>query len=170
MALRTFPGIGPSSSLESRLRKPRIRRAHVKMVSACLVLFTIIGCATVGRADTTATPVITLATGRYAMPTSTTISDSTSGSAIEWCYVGTDTCTPATAYSGSIYINPATTATICANATAFGDSISATVCNIYTARPPNTATPVITLASGTYVNPTNATITDLTSGASILYC
>src|SRR5581483_308235 len=38
---------------------------------------------------------------------------------------GTGSCTPATAYSGSICINPATTETICANATAFGNSISA---------------------------------------------
>lgn len=142
----------------------------MKMVSASLVLFTLTGCAIVGRADTTATPVITLATGTYAMPTSTKITDSTSGSAIEWCYVGTGTCTPATAYSGSIYISPTTTETICANATALGDTISTTVCSIYTAQPTNTATPVITLASGTYVNPTNTTITDQTSEASILYC
>ena len=36
--------------------------------------------------------------------------------------------------------------------------------------PSTTATPVITLGSGTYVNPTNTAITDLTSGASIQYC
>lgn len=142
----------------------------MKIASACLVLFTSIGCATVSRADTTATPVITLATGTYAMPTSTTITDSTPGASIVWCYTGTGTCTPATAYTGSIYVNPATTETICANATASGDSTSATVCSYYTAAPPPTATPVITLASGTYVNPMNTTITDLTSDASIEWC
>jgi hypothetical protein len=142
----------------------------VKTLSACLVLFAFIGCATVSRADVTATPAITLATGTYAMPTSTTITDATPGAAIAWCYIGTGTCTPATPYTASIYINPATTETICANATAPGDTISATVCNSYTAKPPNTATPVITLGSGTYVNPTNTTITDLTSGATIKYC
>jgi hypothetical protein len=67
-------------------------------------------------------------------------------------------------------VNPATTESICANATASGDTTSATVCSYYTAQPPNTATPVITLASGTYVNPTNTTITDLTPGASIEWC
>ena len=141
----------------------------MKIVSACLVLFASIGCATVSRADTTATPVITLATGTYAMPTSTTITDSTPGAAIEWCYAGTGTCTPATAYTGSIYVNPATTETICANATASGDT-SATTCAYYTAAPPPTATPVITLGSGTYVNPTSTTITDLTPDASIKWC
>lgn len=142
----------------------------MKVFSACLALFTLIGCASVSRADVTATPVITLATGTYAMPTSTTITDATPGASIAWCYVGTGTCTPATAYSGSIYVDPATTETICANATASGDTVSATVCNSYTAKLPNTATPVITLASGTYVSPTNTTITDLTSGASIQWC
>ena len=105
----------------------------MKIVSACLVLLTAIGCATVSRADTTATPVITLATGTYAMPTSTTITDSTAGASIEWCYTGTGTCAPAAAYTGSVYVNPATTETICANATAPGDTLSATTCAYYTA-------------------------------------
>ena len=142
----------------------------MKLVSACLVLFTFIGCAISSRADITAAPVITLATGTYAMPTSTTITDSTPGASIAWCYTGTGACVPATAYTGSIYVNPATTESICANATASGDSTSSTVCAYYTAAPAQTATPVITLASGTYVNPMNTTITDLTSGASIQYC
>jgi hypothetical protein len=126
--------------------------------------------ATVSRAQVTATPVITLATGTYAMPTSTTITDATPAASIDWCYIGTGACTPATPYTASIYIDPSSTETICANATASGDTSSATVCNTYTAKPPQTATPVITLASGTYVNPSNTTITDFTSGASIDYC
>lgn len=142
----------------------------MKIISACLVLFTFMVCATVGRAQVTATPVITLATGTYAMPTSTTITDATPGAAIAWCYTGTGTCTPATAYTGSIYVDPATTETICANATASPDTTSATTCAFYTAAPAPTAVPVITLGSGTYVNPMNTTITDLTSGATIEYC
>lgn len=141
----------------------------MKIVSACLVLLTSLGFATVSRADTTATPVITLPAGTYAMPISTTITDSTPGASIAWCYTGTGTCTPATTYTGFIYINPATTETICASATAGGDT-SATACAYYTAAPPPTATPVITLGSGTYVNPASTTITDLTSGASIKWC
>ena len=142
----------------------------MKIVSACFVLLASLGCAITSRADTTAPPVITLATGTYVMPTSTTITDSTPGAAIAWCYTGTGTCVPATPYSGSIYVNPATTESICANATAPGDTTSSTVCAYYTAQPPNTATPVITLASGTYVNPMDTTITDLTPGATIKYC
>lgn len=142
----------------------------MKIISACLVLFTFIGCATVSRADATATPVITLASGTYAMPTSTTITDSTPGASIKWCYTGTGTCTPAIAYTAAIYLDPATTETICANATASGYSTSSTVCNEYTAAPAKTATPVISLASGTYLMPTTTTITDFTSGASIKWC
>ena len=128
------------------------------------------GCAAVSRATTTATPNITLPTGTYVMPTNTTITDSTPGAAIKWCYTGSGTCTPATAYSGTIYINPATKETICANATASGDSTSATACNYYTAATGQTTTPVITLPTGTYVMPQNTTITDSTTGASIQWC
>lgn len=142
----------------------------MKLISAFLVLLTSLGCAIVSRASTTATPVITLATGTYVMPTSTTITDSTPGASIKWCYTGTGTCTPATAYSGSIYINPASKETICANATASGYTASATACNYYTKATGQTATPVITLATGTYVMPQNTTITDSTNGASIKWC
>lgn len=126
--------------------------------------------ATALRAQTTATPVITLASGTYAMPTSTTITDSTTGSSILWCYVATGTCTPGTAYTAAIYLNPATTETICANATASGYSGSATVCNEYTRAEAQTSTPSITLGSGTYAMPTSTTITDPTTNASILWC
>ncbi len=88
--------------------------------------------ATALRAQATATPVITLATGTYAMPTSTTITDSTSGASILWCYIASGTCTPATAYTAAIYLDPASAETICANATASGYSASSTVCNTYT--------------------------------------
>jgi len=127
--------------------------------------------ATALRAQTTATPVITLATGTYAMPTSTTITDSTSGASILWCYKASGTCTPATSYTGSIYLDPTSAETICANATASGYSISSTVCHTYTNSGSQvTAAPVITLATGTYAMPTSTTITDSASGASILWC
>jgi hypothetical protein len=134
-----------------------------------LTLLTFLG-ATACRALSTATPSITLATGSYVMPTSTTITDSTSGSSIEWCYVNSGTCTPATSYAGSIYVDPASTETICAYATASGYTQSSTVCNYYTTAIAKTATPVITLATGSYVMPTSTTITDSTSGSSIEWC
>lgn len=142
----------------------------MKIVSALFVLLASVGSATVSRADVTATPVITLATGTYPMPTSTTVTDSTPGASIQWCYTATGTCTPALAYTGAIYLNPASTVTICANATSTATGTSATACNYYTAAPVPTATPVINLASGTYVMPATTTIADFTAGASILWC
>ena len=127
-------------------------------------------CLTAAHAQTTATPVITLATGTYTMPRSTTITDATSGASILWCYTGTGTCTPATAYTGSIYVDPATTETICADATAPGDTVSATACNDYRNATAVTVPPVITLPTGTYKMPQSTTITDSTSGAAILWC
>src|ERR1022692_3904954 len=100
-----------------------------------------LGAATL-RAQTVANPVITLATGSYPMPQSTTITDSTSGASIFWCYVSTGTCTPTTAYSGSIYVDPATTESICAKATKSGYTGSSTVFNSYSRT--QAATPVIT--------------------------
>jgi hypothetical protein len=140
----------------------------VKINSTLLVLLASL-CATALRAQTTAAPVITLGTGSYQMPTSTTITDSTPGASILWCYTASGTCTPNTSYTAAIYLNPASTETICANATASGCA-SPTVCNDYTRAEPQTATPSIALGSGTYAMPTRTTITDPTSGASILWC
>ena len=122
------------------------------------------------RAQTTATPVITLATGTYLMPQNTTITDSTGGATIKWCYTGTGNCTPGTTYTAgaSIYVSPTTTETICANATASGYSQSSTACNYYVRA--TTATPVLSLATGTYQMPQNTTISDSTSGSTILWC
>ena len=139
----------------------------MKTFSMLLVLFASLG-TTVLRAQTTATPVITLASGSYAMPTSTTITDSTSGASILWCYVASGTCTPTTSYTATIYVDPATAETICAKATASGHSASSTACNTYTRA--QTATPTITLGSGTYAMPTSTTITDSTTSASIEWC
>jgi hypothetical protein len=82
----------------------------------------------------TAEPGITLATGTYKMPTSTTITDSAAGAAILWCYTGSGTCTPSTMYTSSIYINinAPSTETICATAWAPGEGQSAAVCHTYT--------------------------------------
>lgn len=121
-------------------------------------------------AQTTATPDISLATGTYAMPQSTAITDSTSGASILWCYTGVGACTPATAYTGAIYVDPATTETICASATATGYAQSATACAYYTNAANIAATPAITPPSGTYKMPQHTTITDATSSASILWC
>ena len=89
-------------------------------------------CAITAGAQTTATPVFTLPAGTYSMPQSTTITDSTAGAVILWCYNVSSSCTPATSYSGSIYINPPSTVELCSNATASGHPQSATACALYT--------------------------------------
>lgn len=133
---------------------------------------------TVGTASATYTisgttvpaPVITLPTDTYVMPTSTTITDALSGAGISWCYVATGTCTPNTSYSGSIYVDPASTETICANAHATGYSTSSTVCAYYVTA--SAATPPVnfSLGGGTYLMPTSTSISDSAPGAAILWC
>jgi hypothetical protein len=103
------------------------------------------------------------------MPQSTTITDSTSGASILWCYIASGTCTPATAYSGSIYIDPATIETICANATATGYSQSATACNTYTNGTTTAASPTASPAPGTYSGTQTVTLSTATVGANIYY-
>ena len=120
----------------------------------------------------TATPVITLSTGTYVMPTNTYITDATSSNGISWCYAASGPCTPDTAYTSgsSIYVDPASGETICANATATGYSESATSCASYVTASAATAQPSITLATGTYTMPTSTTITDSATGAAVLWC
>ena len=116
----------------------------------------------------TSSPAISLASGAYAMPKGTTITDSTARSSIKWCQITSGTCTPNASYKGSISVNPSSTETLCAYATASGYAQSSTVCNSYTTA--QTATPAISLAGGTYAMPISTAITDLTSGSSIEWC
>jgi hypothetical protein len=80
-----------------------------------------------------ATPAFSLAAGTYVMPQSLTLSDSTTGSTIFWCSVTSGTCTPATKYTGVIDIDPSTTETVCAFASAPAYNQSATLCEAYKA-------------------------------------
>jgi polygalacturonase len=89
-----------------------------------------------GGGATVATPVFTTPTGTYSMPlnggSGAVITDSTSGSSIFYCYSGGHTCTPGTSYIGAITVNPVAIEYLCANATAPGDTPSATACVTYT--------------------------------------
>ena len=79
--------------------------------------------------NTTATPVITLGSGAYSFPQTTTITDSTGSSVISYCtttYLGT--CSPSTTYTTPLTIS--SSETICANAV-FNSSTSSTTCNNY---------------------------------------
>ena len=117
---------------------------------------------------TTATPVITLATGTYIMPQSTTITDATAGATILWCHSASGGCTPGTTYTSSIDINLATAETVCANAA--GQAQSATVCATYTAgRSTAAAAPTFSLTAGAYTGPQTVTLSTSTPGAVIYY-
>jgi Chitobiase/beta-hexosaminidase C-terminal domain/Bacterial Ig-like domain (group 2) len=123
-----------------------------------------------GYGQTTATPSITLASGAYTMPQSTTITDATAGAAILWCYTPSGSCAPGTAYTGSIFINPASAETICANAKAASDAQSATICATYTTGTSTTATaPTLSLAAGSYFGAQTVSLATATPGALIYY-
>lgn len=79
----------------------------------------------------TPTPAFSLGGGTYTMPQTTKITDSSSSAAVLWCYIASGTCTPATMYTGSIYIDPASSETICATAWAPEEGQSEPVCNTY---------------------------------------
>lgn len=139
-------------------------RSSLMLLAFCL-LWT-----TVSWAQTTATPNFVFATGTYSMPREMPITDSTSGASILWCEVDAGNCTPSTAYIGAIYVDPSARETLCATATAPGLAQSATACASYANAANVTATPVISLATGTYTMPRNTTITDTSAGAAILWC
>ncbi len=133
-------------------------------------------CTSVLRAQQTATPVFSITSETFTTSLSTTITDSTSGASIEWCYIASGTCTPgstgtSSSYTGAIFVNPSTSETVCADATASPDTVSSISCQSYTnASATKTATPAFSLASGTFTGSTSTTITDSASGAPILYC
>lgn len=79
----------------------------------------------------TAVPTFSLASGNYSGNQTTTLSDTTGGATISWCFTSGSsgpTCTPGTTYTGAISIT--SSEYLCANATLSG-STSATACNKY---------------------------------------
>ena len=97
-----------------------------------------------GGGGTTQTPVFTPAGGTFSSPASNpgaismvvTVPSPDAGSPILWCFTGGASCTPATSegstpYTISINPTPPNIDTICANSTAAGKSVSATLCQSY---------------------------------------
>ena len=122
------------------------------------------------RAQTTAAPVFTLPAGTYVMPQNTTITDTTAGAAILWCFTASSTCTPATAYTSSIFIDPVTVDILCAKATASGLAQSQTVCATYTtAAGTAAAAPTLSLSTGTYSGMQTVTLASASPSAEIFY-
>ncbi len=115
-----------------------------------------------------ATPTFTPAAGSYSSTQSVTIADATAGAVIYYTTNGTTPTTSSTVYSGPISV--AATETINAIAVASGYANSSVGSAAYTITASTaTATPVLSLASGTYNVSPVVTITDATSGAKIYY-
>ena len=114
-----------------------------------------------------ATPTYTVASGTYTSIQSVTINDATAGATIYYTTNGTAPTANSPVYSGGP-ITVSSTETLEAVAIVSGDSASATATAAYTILLP-TATPVISLASGTYDTPQTVTISDATAGAVIYY-
>jgi len=114
-----------------------------------------------------ATPVISPASGTFTAAQSATITDATNGATIYYTTDGSPPTTSSTKYSGAISVSSSITLSAIAVASNYANSAVATA--TYTINLPATATPVISLPSGTYNAAQTATITNTTPGATIYY-
>jgi hypothetical protein len=115
---------------------------------------------------TTATPVISPASGIYPPNQPVTITDATSGAVIYYTTNGTTPTTSSTKYSTPIVVTA--TETIKAIAIAPGDLASSVASATYTIDPA-TAAPTIAPKAGTYGSEQLVTLTDATAGAVLYY-
>jgi hypothetical protein len=113
-----------------------------------------------------AVPVFTPAAGTYAAAQKVTITDATKGAVVYYTTNGTTPTTASTKYTAAISV--AATETIEAIAVATGYTNSAVASAKYTIETP-AATPVFSVAPGTYATKQSVTIKDATSGAAIYY-
>ena len=115
----------------------------------------------------TATPAIAPATGTFTAAQSVTISDATAGAAIYYTTDGTTPTIASSIYSKAFTVSKTTTVEALALAPGYTDSNIAT--SILTINISQTATPVITPATGTFTAAQSVTISDSTTGAVIYY-
>ena len=113
----------------------------------------------------TATPTFSPAAGTYTSAQSVTISDATSGANIYYTTNGTTPTTASAVYSAPVTVSASQTL----QAIAVAGGVTSTVGSSAYTISPLAATPVISLASGTYTGTQSATITDTTAGAKIYY-
>ena len=113
-----------------------------------------------------AAPTFSLAAGTYSPGQSVSLSDATAGATIYYTTNGTTPSTSSTKYTGTITVNATETIEAIAVATGYSNSaVSSATYTMYS----KTATPVLSLASGTYTSAQALTIADATSGAVIYY-
>ena len=113
-----------------------------------------------------ATPAFSPAAGTYATAQSVKITCTTNGATIYYTTNGTTPTTASTKYTAPIAV--AASETIKAIAVATGFSNSAVASAAYVIEAP-TATPIFSIAAGTYATAQSVTITDATAGAVIYY-
>ena len=123
---------------------------------------------TIAPPGTTATPLYSLANGTYTSAQTVTISDATAGAAIYYTTNGSTPTAQSTLYTGPISLSAPGSSTFEAIALAPGDSLSAVANAAYTISL-TTATPVASVAPGTYPTAQSITLTDATPGAVIYY-
>jgi sugar lactone lactonase YvrE len=117
-----------------------------------------------------ATPVISPATGTITSAQSITITDTTPGTTIYYMAYGAFATNGVVQYTGPIPMTGSGTLNIQAYATATGYNPSQTAYATYTLNfPAAAATPVISLAPGSYAGAQTLTISDTTPGAQIYY-
>ena len=118
------------------------------------------------QTPTAATPIFSPAVGTYTIAQSVTLNDSTPGATIYYTTNGSTPTASSTKYTTAIAV--ASTETIKAIAVATGYTNSAIASGTYTIQVP-AATPVFSVAAGTYKSTQTVTITDTTAGAVIYY-
>jgi hypothetical protein len=124
---------------------------------------------TVSLTAAAVSPVISPASGIIASAQSIKITDATVGATIYYQATGAINTFSYVPYTGPIPVEGSGTLTISAYATATGYQQSPDVSATYTLNLPAAATPVISLASGSYATAQTLTITDTTPGATIYY-
>jgi len=113
-----------------------------------------------------ATPVFSVAAGTYTSAQTVSIVDATAGATIYYTTNGATPTTASTKYAGPITVG--STETLQAVAIAPNYSVSAPASAAYTINLP-AATPVFSVAAGTYTSAQTVSITDATAGATIYY-
>ncbi len=115
---------------------------------------------------TVATPTFTPAAGTYVAAQTVTIADATPGATIYYTTNGTTPTTASAQYTAPISVGVSETVNAIAVKTGFTNSAVASAGYVIT---PPAATPLFSLAAGTYSSPQTVSITDAISGAAIYY-
>jgi hypothetical protein len=115
-----------------------------------------------------ATPTFSPAGGSYTSAQTVTLSSSTSGATIYYTTDGTTPTTSSTKYAGPLTVSATEAVKAIAVASGYNNSSVASAAFTITPYTP-TATPVLSVSSGTYSSAQTVSITDATAGAVIYY-